>query len=255
MRDIIRAIAEADLFVAVLHATMADANVYMEIAYAQALQKRALIVVPPQLKSLPRYIMDMVHVRADPTNSNAIGFALDQILAAPRPEKVPDQRGRVRQPIVETADMLIRELEGLGREATRRDLERIVSAALETSSIPVARHAEQPRLGVDLVIWADELNSWLGNPVLVHIKKDLGNTEQIAQLIHRLSFRVEASGLRGALVLHEPALLGRHVELPPESPVNILFISIRELLDALREGNLAGVVRRARNRQAHPGGS
>ena len=250
------AIADADLLIAVLDATNAEPNVYMEIAYAQAFQKRVLILVPPQLETLPSYVMDMLHIRADPRNREAISFALDQILAVPRPEKHRvDEPSRVGRAIPETADMLLRELEALGDRATGRDLEDIVTKALEASGIPVVRHAHQPRLGADLVIWADELNSWVGNPILVEIKKKVGTQRQIAELGDQVWMRLQDSSLRGALVVYQEAVPNAQVDLPPHSPLNVLFVSIRELLDGLRVVSLGEVVRRARNRQAHGGGA
>ena len=251
-----RAIADADLFIAVLHPTQPEPNVYMEIAYAQAFQKRVLILVPPQLEGLPSYVMDMLHIRADPRNREAISFALDQILAAPRPAKHrPDEPSLVARAIGDTADMLLAELEALGDRTTGRDLEEIVTAALEATKIPVVRHADQPAVGADLVIWADELNSWVGNPILVEIKKKVGTREQTAGLIDQVSTRLQDSSLRGALIVYEHASASGEVDLPPDSPLNVLFISIHELLEGLRVHTFGDIVRRARNRQAHGGGA
>jgi hypothetical protein len=251
-----RAIAEADLFIALLHGTEPDPNVYMEIAYAQAFGKRVLILVPPELKSLPSYVMDMIHIRADPRNREAIGFALDQILAAPRPEKhrreEPSPEARA---IGDRADMLLAELDALGDHTTGRDLEEIVTAALEASSIPVVRHADQPPEGADLVIWADELNSWVGNPVLVEIKKTLGTKGQTARLVQHVCKRLQDSDLRGALVVYERPSASGEVDFSPDSPLTVLFVSIHELLEGLRVHSLGEIVRRVRNRQAHGGGA
>jgi hypothetical protein len=251
-----RAIEESDLFIAVLDAAQSHANVYMEIAYAQAFHKRVLIVVPPELGSLPSYVIDMFHIRADPRNGEAIGFALDQMLAARTPEEHgPDQPRPVARAIGETGDMLLAELEALGDHATERDLEEIVTAALEASGTTVVRHADQPAVGADLVIWADELNSWVGNVILVETKKTVGAQRQTAGLIEQICARMQDSKLPGALVVYEQASASGGVRLPPDSPPNVLFISIRELLNGLRADTLGETVRRVRNRQADGAGA
>lgn len=252
LEHVTRAIATADFLIAVLDTEQSNANVYYELGYAHALRKRALILVPPELKHLPTDIMEMLHLRADTENREAISFALDQILAAPEPptRHKSGQFVDKSRPIGHLADELLHKLESLGDGVTERDIEQIVVSVLRASGISVVAHSGQPDICPDVAIWVDELDPWGGNPLLIEMKRHLKSP---AAVIHHLSTYLQKSNSRLALVLYvkgPPSV----PDVPLASPSSVLFLTVRELLDRLRTISFGEVVHELRNRQIHGGG-
>ncbi|HUW94152.1 MAG TPA: hypothetical protein VMW58_00045 [Anaerolineae bacterium] len=254
LEHVTRAISRADLFIAVLEAEGSNAERYLEIGFAHALHKRVLILASPGLSTLPLYVGDMLYIRAYADNFEAIDFALDQALAAPTRRKHTRREPVVKsRPLGQGADELIAQLERLGDHAAGRDLERLVVSALEQSGIPVVARSDEPDIGADLAIWADELESWVPNPILIEIKVNLKSEEQARRLSNLVSSYREASDADLALVLYAsgpPRGLEWH-RLPGSG---VLFLEVRELFDRLRESSFAEIVRELRNRWAHGGG-
>ena len=75
-------IDRADLVLVVVpHHGAGNPNVFIELGYALAKKKRILALVPPG-EELP--LLDVPYLRTELDNLEAIGFGLDQVLAAPK---------------------------------------------------------------------------------------------------------------------------------------------------------------------------
>lgn len=245
------AIAQADLFVAVLGRKQSNSNVFFELGYACALGKELLIVAPPELAMLPSSLSGLLQVTADPHDAEAIGFALDQVLAAMgRPKRPRRPTSNNSQPIER---YLAEELLGnLTQTSSAKAVEDVVVSAIQASGIDVIVRGEwtTPGTSFDLGIWSDDLDASVGNPLLIEVRTTLRDREEALQARSQAQHALEAANARTALVLY---LEGpkRSDDVLPLSVPNILFMPIRELLDRLQIKGFGQVIRELRNRVAH----
>lgn len=268
LEHVTNTISKADLLIAILDPDQSNANVYYELGYAHALKKQILILIPPELKSIPADIMGMLYLRANVENSDAINFALDQALAVSKPAKHKYSRLVLKsQPIGRLADKLIEKLESLGDQANERDIEQIVVSAIEASGISVVVSSKQHEIGADLAIWADELDPWVGNPFLIEIKRQITSPEHMRELLNRISIYLQESNSRSALVLYvkgltyaqydlygpRPYLKGHEYDFDSKNRAlsSVLFMEVRQLLEKLRDNSFGEIIRDLRNRGVH----
>lgn len=248
-------ISRADFLIAILDPKQSNANVYFELGYAQARGKRHIILASPELGSIPSDITGLLCVRANPENREAISFALDQLIAAPKQTKQKSSQPiEVSKPIGQLAEHLENKLKSLGDRAKERDVEEIVLSALQASGISVVASSAKRESGADIAIWADELEPWVGNPFLIEIKKHLGNKAQLNKVLQQVSTYLQKSNSRWALVLYlkaSPLVVDSLAFTQHAHVSHIIFLGIHELLNRLKTTGFGEVVRNLRNRQVH----
>jgi hypothetical protein len=245
------AISQADLIIAVLGRNESNSNVFFELGYAYALRKRLLIVVPPMSEALPSNLTGLLQVSAEPQNHEAIGFALDQVLASPRRPR------RTRKPITGSsrpiAPQLFHDLMGrLDHSTPEKVVEDTVVSAIMASGIDVVVKRELDYSGkvIDLGIWSDDLETSVGNPLLIEVKARLRDREEVLHVRSQVQHYLHVSNARTALVLY---LNGpdNYKNLLNLSMPNILFMPVSEMLEELRDKGFGEVVRELRNRVVH----
>jgi hypothetical protein len=251
--SVTKAISEADLVIAILDPQQTNANVFFELGCASAFGKRILVLAPPALKIIPSDIVDVQLLRTDPDNSEAIGFALDQLaIVMPLTKhrrawpRLPIRKSR---PIPDSVDALARRLEELGDLPRERDVEDIVVSALRASGVSVVARSGTSDTRVDLAVWADEFDPLIGNPLLIEIKRKL-HRELIPALLDQLSTYLQQGNSQWALVLYlrGPTQIPK---MPSTLSSRVLFLEVRELLDRLRKSGFGSIVRDLRNRRVH----
>lgn len=245
------AISKADLFIAILASEESNANICFELGFAYALKKPVLIVASPGLKNLPVDIQHMFYIRADTQNHEAISFALDQVLAAPKEVKRRKQEAQKKtRPIGAQANELIGKLDSLGQGATHRDLEEIVKAALQSSGVSVVAHSKEPDTTADFAVWVDEIESVVGNPLIIEIKKRIADPAQSIDIRNQMLTYLAASNCRAALVLYMegevPSWTYQSLSLP-----SVYFFQIGEFLAKLRNKSFGETIRDLRNAIVH----
>src|SRR3990167_2249517 len=255
LEHVTRTISQVDLLIAILDPKQFNANVYYELGYAHALGKRLLVLAPPELKSIPADLTGLLYVRADAENREAIGFALDQVLAAPKPPKQkPSQPVEMSQPIGQLAEQLKDKLKSLGSRVDERDVEKIVLSALRASGISILAGSVKPDIGADIAIWADELRSSVGSPFLIEIKTHLRDRAHIMQVSHQVSTYLEKSNACWALVLYlkgPPIVADLPVFTSHARLSNILLLGVHEFLDRLKTSSSGEIIRDLWNRRVH----
>jgi len=249
--DMGEAISRADLFIAVLTRDRPNGNVFFELGYAHALRKRLLIVSPPGSEVLPPSLMGLLQVTADLENHEAIRFAVDQILAsADHPKRSRKPSASRSRPI--SSDLAKELVARLDHAPSEKTLEDVVVSAITASGISVIVRSELAHQATvsDLGIWSDELDSPVGNPLLIEVKVRLRDREEVMQVCSQVQRYLQAANVRTALVLYldGPEDTADVVAL---SLPTVLFMPVRELLEQLQRKGFGEVIRELRKRVAH----
>ena len=245
----------ADLFIAILDEEQKNANVYLELGIALGVGCRILLIAPSD-KPLMVDIAELPAVRTDLTNHEAISLMLDQVLLSP-PRKLTAQPSipvavtQKGQPIGDFADELLKKLDAIIDRGREVDIVRLVSEILEKSGYaPISNSA---LLGsdkrADFVIWSEEFGPWIGNPLLIEVKKVAGGKDW-KSMVDQVQNYLQISQTRSALILYAKAADTPEIS-PSISPPNIFFLDIQQLLTAMRTKSFAKVMIDLRNRRVH----
>jgi hypothetical protein len=184
-------------------------------------------------------------------NQEAIGFALDQMLAAPdRPKRSPTPQSVPFVGLGTKADDLIAALDRSLASSDWQSIERVVADALRSSGADVVVTSQRRDVGADFAVWSDVLEAFVGNPLLVEVKARIRGKAEANRAMRQLTSYLGASGSRWALLLYGdgPDPDGQAWS---GSPPNVLVLSLRSLLEALRTRAFPEVVRDLRNRRVH----
>jgi hypothetical protein len=244
------AVAKADFVLAILDAEQSNANVYYEAGYAAALGKRVLLIAPPEVDSLPAALEDTIRLRTTADNRGALEFALDQLMAAPPARRArPGPPPVAELPVGPLADRLLQQLEEAGDSISPQHLESVVHTALRASGIAAIARSDESKLGIDFAVWSDSLNPWLGAPLLVEVKKRIGSRAEASRLLDEMAAYVQQANVQWALLLYLKATgFPSDLDRDPQRPV--LVLSVRDLLNGLRERSFGEIVRELWDRRA-----
>ncbi len=265
--EITKAISEADIFIAVLDSEQGNVHVYFELGIAVASGVRVLLLAPPEVL-LPLDVAEVPSFRTNAENREAINFALDQVLAAvpsarykPHPPIPADQ---LTKPIGGLADKLLDAIESLGDRLLEEDIIDIIMQALQASSISIVAqapisYASQDTIDhrshnrVDIAIWSDEFDPWIGNPFLIEVKKSLTSQKQRVEVANYLLKCIQQYNTRSALILYIKGPPKTVPDFQSTFPPNIFFLEVRELLRELRTKSFTKIIYDLRNRRIHGG--
>ena len=238
-------IKRTDLFIAILTPESPSPNVLFEIGCAYGLQKQ-LLIMAPRGASLPTDIQELQYIRADAQNREALSFALDQALA---PKKSSPQRKTTvekTKPLGKKVEPLLARLHAQPQPREVELLQIVADALKESGALTVAEHGPQER-GYDIAVWADELEPWVGNPLLIEIKSRVPNADTI---LDHLAARIYPDPTRWALLLYREGSLAPFQRNFDKFP-RLLVLSIEELLTELEHKSFGEIVRSLRNKWAH----
>jgi len=232
------AIAAADFFVAIVGRYGINRDIFFELGYAHALKKRLLIVVPFGAEDLPGSLAALPQVRTAPEDGEAIGFALDQLLAAPRHSNQIREVGTSSHPIDQDVAVQIRA--EISATVSEERLATLIAKAIKASGIPVVEEnrVNQSEKTIDLGVWADNFDSSIGNPLLIEIKRHLPNRATAAQAREQIEHYLHETSTRTALILYfsMPDELQDFIAL---STTAVLFLPIDELITQLQTNSLS----------------
>ncbi|SRR5579883_919044 len=250
---IVNVIATADLVIAIVDEEQKNANVYLELGVALGMGCRILLIAPPD-KPLMVDIAELPAVRTDTTNREAIGLMLDQVLLSPprrltaQPSIPVSQKG---QPLGAFADELLEQLNALSDRGRELEIVQLVREILEKSGYTTI--ATNPLLEsgrrADIVVWSEEFGPWIGNPLLIEVKKVAGRRDWKGMVDQVLNY-LQVSQTRSALILYAKTADTPDIS-PSITPPNIFILDIQQLLTAMRTKSFAKVMIDLRNRRVH----
>lgn len=240
-------VAGVDLVIGVLTRERRSEWVLFELGLAWARGKRILLFAPPNNVHLPSTLRGLLTVRANLSNREAIEFALDQLLAAPELSPRPASLRETVRPLGPSArDYLQRSADGADA-VPEADLERLVSDALGEAGVGAIVTSRERDQGADLAIWSDNLQTSVGNPLLIEIRARSPGSKT-SDAARELSAYVSASGSRWGLLLY-----GEGPEEQRGLPANVLALSVSRLFHRLQDETFDDVIRDLRNRRVHGG--
>jgi hypothetical protein len=242
-------VRRADLVVAVLGNGGRD-NVLLELGFALALKKRALVIVPPgempPVESVP-------YLRTRPDNREAIDFGLSQILAAPQPPRTAREAAAPStKPLGQLTDDLLRRLDAAGAHPDVQELAQLIHDALTASGISVMNRSV-PRSSAaagwaDFAVWSDDFEPWIGNPLLIEVRAGMADLDQALSSVSRL-LEERGRGTAWGLLLCCCPEIGLNGKSVRES--RIFVMPIRQFLTSLRDTSLGELVKELRNQRVH----
>jgi len=252
------ALEEADIVVFVLTGPTISPNMYFEMGLAVGLHKRLMIVAPVGVAETASDLHNLLIVRAQLDDDAALGFSLDQLLAAPQPPQEPAKALTALaggQPLEDRAEALVKRAELLRRGIEHsssdvnayREFEQIVTMALQSSNVapivvgPIVGR-DQGRAGrPDLAVWVDELDSLGVNPLIIELKPRLHSSDSLMAATAQMHAYMHDFRTQAGLVIYVVgprsddgalALLSR----------NILGVSLSSLLDEMRTRSFGDIL-------------
>ncbi len=249
--EIQRELLRADLVVGVLTAERQSPWVLFELGQASALGRRIVLITSPQSEPIPFSLHDFLVLRIDLDNQLAIGFAFDQLLSAPaqvKEERIAQSKSLVA--LGPKVDRLIISLEQLLRRRDWRPVQDALADALRAAGADIVVTSPARDTGPDLAVWSDVLEPFVGNPILVEVKRRIQGRDGARRAVRQLASYIEASGSRWAILLYADGPSPEADEWAG-TPPNILVLPLRSFLEALRTRAFPEVVRDLRNRRVH----
>ena len=126
----------------------------------------------------------------------------------------------------------------------------VVADALRSSGTDVVVTSPSHDVGVDLAVWSDVLEPFVGNPLLIEVKGRIRGKTEAKQVLRQLASYVSASGSQWGLLLYGD---GPDIGGQPSASTfpNVLVLSLRSLLENLRTRAFPELIRDLRNRRVH----
>jgi hypothetical protein len=238
----------ADIVVGVLGSGTSSENVFFELGFAQAMNKRILVLGPGEAPLSAWASTGIPYVRADLTNPQAVDFAVAQILKVPQHANPPETPVRRTRPLGEAADRLLARLTAATGETTEQVLEDVIVEAVRQCGIDTVSKSGTRNGSVDLAVWSEDLEPWVNNPLLIEVKANIGSATAWEQAILNLLRMMGSTGVRWSLLiyLHSPMDPTHTIRAP-----NILAISAEDFLRALQDMSFGELVRKLRNERVH----
>ncbi len=250
----IRAISQADLFIALLSSTEENANVYFELGIAIASDVRTLLIAPMDIR-LPPTVAQVPLISTDPENKEALAFAIEQVLSARTPVQFQSDVpvSPKQHPIGDFADQLLEKLDALGDTIKEIEVVDLITLALQKSGIsiitqsPTPEHRQDAR--ADLAVWSDEFSPWIGNPLLIEVKVFRRGQMRLNDVVEQVRAYLQPDTTRSALILYlGESSLQTSI---PRMYLNIYSLEVRELFARLRTKSFARILIDMRNRRVH----
>lgn len=243
-------INRADLFIGVLSHNRTSQNVLFELGVAIGLGKQVVIFEPPKADLIPFNLQHFLVIRTSLQNRDAIAFALGQILSAPERSSVPIAgTPRSGRGLGHQADEFIGNYSDIIMHSRGWQLEELVASAIRASGVEIVSESFRENARVDLAVWSDALQSSVGNPLLIEVKRKLLSKQEFRRAAEQLASAARDAGSTWGLLLYGEGPTKLDFSWIPMPTV--LIISIREILEAMRTATFVDVVRDLRNRRVH----
>lgn len=250
-------IANADLIIGVLRRGRQSQAVLFELGMAAAMERKIVVFDSPRGGYVPSNLQSHLVLRVGLRNREAIDFALDQILLAPVSKRNTSRNTSIDS--IFTRKALPSQILGLSSEVEKalevgdgRRFEEIISAGIRNSGVEVAVEPMLKNREMDLAVWADEFQHFVGNPLLIETRFRLRDEEQVRSALKQCAAATERSGGRWSLLIYGsgPRVFRTiWLSLAP----NVLVISASDLFERMRDQSFIEVVISLRNLRVHGG--
>jgi hypothetical protein len=254
--DLLRqSMGRADYVIAVI-GDAPNANVWYELGMASGMEKPVLLLASHH-GLLPFAASGLPYLTADLGNEKAIEFGLDQLLSAPKARVTPQSAAdRETHPIGPSADRLLEKLRDYRESGTSLETQivDVVYAAIKeggVSTLSRESRGEESR-AADLAVWSGDFEPWIGNPLVIEVKKTLTGSKDLEQTMQRLSAVLDETRSPYGLLLYlaaKPAVLYAASFDP-----RVMVMSVEDFIIGLRDSGLGDLLRRTRNHIAHTRG-
>jgi hypothetical protein len=215
---------------------------------------KPVLILASDRGAFPAAVGGLTYLATDLGNREAIEYGLEQLLAGPgsRPmAPAPDEPES--HPIGNSADRLLETLTASRASGTIRagQLVEIVYEAIKESGASTLARESSGEGGkiADLAVWSNDLEPWIGNPLIIEVKQALTGRKDLQQAILQVSQMLDETRSPHGLLLYltaRPAVLygGAYDS-------RVIVMSIEEFIGGLRDMGLGQLLRRARNELAH----
>jgi hypothetical protein len=236
-----------DLVVGVIGSREAIANPMFEVGYAFGIGKPVLVIVSPTAEDLPFGLSGLLVVRAEPTDREAIEFALKSLPANPlRHPSLPIPATPLRL----LADHLEEYATRIKGAQNERELLDVLRTLLVDAGVEVIADARIGNYRADFAIWSDILGTYVGNPLIVEVKRTLRPMD-VQQALAQLTHDVNAVGASWGLLLYADGPDPSRIAAETQQATGIIVLSVDELLECLRSRSFFDTIRDLRNRKLH----
>ena len=245
--QLLEVLERVDFVIGLLPTVPPSASVMFDLGHASALGKRIVLFATPGSERLPATMADILTIRADLDNREALGFAIDQLLNAPEVSKQRNtKRSKRPRALGSLVDDFVQRLTALQSELELEDLVHDILRASGVDAVVQPRFKSGRR--PDFAMWSDALASYVGNPLIAEVKRSL-TMSQSGELLRRVQAYVdEAGSLWGLLVYADGPSPG---SLDQTATPRVLAVKLSELLDQMRTYSFIDVVRMLRNERVH----
>lgn len=242
-------LATVDLVIGVLTHERRSQWVLFELGQASALHRRLLLIAPPKT-NIPSNLQRIQVLRTSLDNEQALDFTIAQLKVAPLSGTSRSELPIRQTPVPERVETWLAELNQIGAPGEGRELENFVAKLFQEIGVEFVREARQGAARVDFAIWSDVLQSSMGNPLIVEVKRSFADRRHARDAITRFSKAIASAGANWGLLLYASAPENSS-KLWQSVPPNVLVISLPELLRAMRDRSFEAVIRDLRNRRVH----
>jgi hypothetical protein len=235
-------VSRAD-FVCVVLQSEKSGNVLFELGVAFGKHKPVLAFVS-SASGLTNEMVGLMYVRSDVTDAAAVDSALDVFLhhASLRPQKRRSV-GTLRAKRVPGGEGHVSPISGA-------DAEEQTAFLLQRAGLIFFEAPRTADRGADFAIWADELDSSLGNPLLVQVKAGRISASQLRAAAEQLREYVEKTHGRFGLLIYWDRAGREFPRVSPTWPV-IFQLSGTVLANLVTRGELAEELLRLKNTAIH----
>ncbi len=247
-QKVVDSIRASEFVVAVLSTGADNSNVYYEIGLAHGIGKRVLILASPEMKESTAGLKSSLYLRIDISNREAVEFALDQVLNAPEKSRnLIVAEGKNNLPIGDLADDLLSQL-STPESTGGAHPENAVVQALGKSGVNVLVKSKYWDTGADMAVWADEIESIVGNPLLIEVKQHISGATSVTRLSSQIESYLENSNASWLLLLYleGPEQGSESWEQIPES---VMYVSVKEFLESFKSMNFVEIVNSLKSRK------
>lgn len=246
---IAKAIKRSDFVIAVVSAKTPSANVFFELGLAYGADKPVFLLVQDE-EPLPADISGMTYVRASPSDSEKIEFALDQFLKGYGAQqrkaifavKKPQRAG------IDVASFQ-KDLEIIADQGNISRLTLFLANLLQSTGEVVQHHGPEEK-GADMALWVDNLESSLGNPILVEVKMGRLSETLLADYEEQLRDYLAVTRTHVGVLVYLDRERGHFGRSRLKMPL-VIRLDARELVSKLATDSLADILLTERNAVVH----
>lgn len=245
-----RQIKESDFMIAIMDDSP---NVAFEIGLGYSIKKPVFLITTGNKDHIfPSTISTITHAFAEPTDYNKIKYNLEIFLNHLPYKKRSNTEIKSRKKF-KGSMLTSQDIVSLGDISNIRgaEFERVVEQVFSKLNVDVlARNRNKDKdFQADFSIWIDELDSIVGNPIIVE-SKSTSNNSSLRQAVYQLTFHLKKYNIKSGLLIYNDPNNNLKLDLFDLSPL-IISISLQSLLQRLTEKTLAEIIIELRNHAVH----